>query len=189
MSREVKVGLLAIITIFMSIWGYKFVKGSNMFKSTKTFTTTFDDVTGLNGSSSVFLNGLKVGQVLSIKLNPDNVKTMDVVYNVDGDIPIPQNAVAQMKNEGVMGGKFIAISFDKPCTGPDCAKSGQELQGEVVGFLGSMIPEGEMGEYFGGASGELRALLSEIGDQNSDAKIDVIVRESGRNGSKNQSTY
>jgi phospholipid/cholesterol/gamma-HCH transport system substrate-binding protein len=176
MSREVKVGILAIVTIFMSVWGYKFVKGSNMFKSTKTFTTTFDDVTGLNESSSVFLNGLKVGQVLSIKLNPGDVKTMDVVYNIDDDIPLPKNAIAQMRNEGIMGGKFLALSFDKPCSGSDCAQSGQRLEGEIVGFLGSMIPEEEMGDYFGGATGELRALLSEIGAQESNAKIDVIVR-------------
>jgi phospholipid/cholesterol/gamma-HCH transport system substrate-binding protein len=160
----------------MSVWGYKFVKGSNMFKSTKTFTTTFDDVTGLNESSSVFLNGLKVGQVLSIKLNPGDVKTMDVVYNIDDDIPLPKNAIAQMRNEGIMGGKFLALSFDKPCSGSDCAQSGQRLEGEIVGFLGSMIPEEEMGDYFGGATGELRALLSEIGAQESNAKIDVIVR-------------
>jgi phospholipid/cholesterol/gamma-HCH transport system substrate-binding protein len=176
MSREVKVGILAIVTIFMSVWGYKFVKGSNMFKSTKTFTTTFDDVTGLNESSSVFLNGLKVGQVLSIKLNPGDVKTMDVVYNIDDDIPLPKNAIAQMRNEGIMGGKFLALSFDKPCSGSDCAQSGQRLEGEIVGFLGSMISEEEMGDYFGGATGELRALLSEIGAQESNAKIDVIVR-------------
>lgn len=176
MSREVKVGILAIVTIFMSVWGYKFVKGSNMFKSTKTFTTTFDDVTGLNESSSVFLNGLKVGQVLSIKLNPGDVKTMDVVYNIDDDIPLPKNAIAEMRNEGIMGGKFLALSFDKPCSGSDCAESGQRLEGEIVGFLGSMIPEEEMGDYFGGATGELRALLSEIGAQESNAKIDVIVR-------------
>jgi phospholipid/cholesterol/gamma-HCH transport system substrate-binding protein len=176
MSREVKVGILAIVTIFVSIWGYKFVKGRNLFKSTMTFHSTFDNVNGLDGSSGVFINGYKIGQVLSIKLNSADVHKMDVSFNIDDDIPIPKDAVAVMYSDGIMGGKVISLKFDKPCLDGDCAKSGQKLQSETLGLLGSMIPKGELSSYFGEAGSGISEFMNKVGADGSDNKIDNIVR-------------
>lgn len=176
MSREVKVGLLAIVAIFFAIWGYKFVKGQNLFKSTNTYYTTFSDVTALAPSSAVLINGYKVGQVTSIELSPDNVKKMNVFFIVDGDIPLPKDAIVQMKSEGVMGGKQLALSFKKPCSGGDCADSGQFIQGENIGLLASMMGVDEMSSYVDEATGGFQDVISKLGAPDSKGKVNDIIR-------------
>ncbi len=176
MSREVKVGLLAIVAIFFAIWGYKFVKGQNLFKSTNTYYTTFNDVTALAASSAVLLNGYKVGQVTSIKLHPDDVKKMDVFFIVDGDIPVPRDAKVQMRSEGVMGGKQLTLAFAKPCTTNDCAESGQYLHGENIGLLASMMGVDEMSSYVTEATGGFQDVISKLGSPNSKGKVNDIIR-------------
>ena len=42
---------------------------------------------------------------------------------------IPKDAEAVIVSTGLMGGKAIDMKFDKPCSGPDCAESGDFLQG------------------------------------------------------------
>ena len=176
MSREVKVGLLAVICIFLSIWGYKFLKGHNVFENSNTFYATFSDVTGLAPSSSVLMNGYKIGQVRNIELHPDDMKKMNVFFNIDGDIPLPKNSRVIMKSEGIMGGKYITIEFDKPCSGADCAVSGDKLEGVTIGLLGSMLGEDDVSSYVGEVSSELEMLIKSIGSDNREGKIDDIVR-------------
>ncbi len=176
MSREVKLGLLTIVSLFLAIWGYKFIKGQNLFLSTSTYYTTFSDVTGLDVSADVLVNGYKVGSVTEIRLNPKNVKAMDVYFRIEGKIGVPQSTVVLMKNDGIMGGKNLALSFDKHCEGGDCAPSGSLLPNKIVGLLGSMIPADEASVYVDNTTRSARALMEGIGKDGNNTKIDLIVR-------------
>ncbi len=176
MSREIKLGLLTVLTLFLAIWGYKFIKGQNLFKSSATYYTTFSDVTSLAVSSDVLVNGYKVGSVTEIRLNPANVKAMDVYFRIDGSIGVPNDAVVLMKNDGLMGGKVLALSFDKHCKNGDCAPSGTKLPNKIIGLLGSMVSTDEVGTYMDGATKSARDLMQDIGKEGNNTKIDLIVR-------------
>ncbi len=176
MSREVKVGLLAIIAIFFAIWGYKFVQGQNLFEDNNSYYTTFSDVTALAASSPVLLNGFKVGQVTAIKLNKDDVKKMDVHFIIDGGIPIPKNASVVMKSEGIVGGKILTVEFDSPCESGDCAPTGSFIEGRVLGLLGSMVGTDEVTEYMSEASVGIQEIIKTLGAEGSEGKVNDIVR-------------
>jgi phospholipid/cholesterol/gamma-HCH transport system substrate-binding protein len=176
MSREIKLGLLTVITLFLAIWGYKFIKGQNLFKSSATYYTTFSDVTSLAVSSDVLVNGYKVGAVTEIKLNPENVKAMDVYFRIDGAIGVPKDAVVLMKNDGLMGGRVLTLLFDKHCTEGNCAASGSKLPNKIVGLLGSMVSQDEVSTYMDGATKSARDLMQDIGKEGNNTKIDLIVR-------------
>lgn len=176
MSKEVKVGILAIIAIAVSIWGYKFLKGQDLFSSNKSFHTTFSDVTKLPNSATVFLNGFKVGQVTSIKLNPTDVKMMDVHFNISGDIPLPKDATVVMKNDGFIGDKLLSLEFDRPCSGPDCAESGDFIEGKSIGLIGSMIGANEASSYVSEMSGEVQQLIASLGAEGSEGRLNDIIR-------------
>jgi phospholipid/cholesterol/gamma-HCH transport system substrate-binding protein len=175
MSRELKLGILSLITLFATVWGYKFIKGQDLLHKSTTFYSTFSDVTGLAVSSDVSLNGYKVGTVTQIKLNPADVKSMDVFYRIDGKIDIPKDAIITLRSEGLVGGKILALSFTKPCSGADCAQDGQKLQSKTLGLLGSMVDPSEIGVYTDGATSAAKNILANLGKDGSDAKVDLIV--------------
>ena len=71
MSNETKIGLLAIIAIALSIWGYKFVRGKNILVKSNIYFVEYTDVDQLKTSSPVLINGFQVGVVADIYLKPD----------------------------------------------------------------------------------------------------------------------
>lgn len=146
MVREIKIGLLALIVLAGVIIGYQFVKGKNVFKNTKVFHTEFADVDQLEVASPVLINGYKIGSIVDIRLNPDNVKSILVSYEVDGKLPFPTNTIANLESSGLMGGKQLTLSFDAPCSG-NCAKDGARIQGNSVGMIESMMGVSSIDNY------------------------------------------
>ena len=57
-SREVKIGFVAIITIAVLIWGWNFLKGINIFKPTTTYYAVYNDIQGLIESGRGFAQRL-----------------------------------------------------------------------------------------------------------------------------------
>ena len=176
MSREVKLGLLTFITLFAAVWGYRFIKGQNLFQPSRTYLCSFNDVTGLAVSSDVTVNGYKIGTVTDININPNDVHTMDVTFRVDGKINIPKNAQAVMRNEGIVGGKTLSLVFESVCKGDDCAPSGHKFTSKSLGLLSSMIDPSEVNEYISGASDQVKELVKELGKDGNNGKVDLIVR-------------
>ena len=67
-SKEVKVGLLGTVALTMLYFGFNFLKGSDLFSTTKRYFVLFDNVGGLQPSNAIRLNGVQVGRVESTKL-------------------------------------------------------------------------------------------------------------------------
>ena len=62
-SKEIKAGLIALIAIIGFVLLYQFMKGKSLFTTDDVYYAKYDNVEGLEASSPVSLNGLKVGQV------------------------------------------------------------------------------------------------------------------------------
>lgn len=177
MSREIKIGILTLIVLVTMIWGYTYLKGRNLLSPATELFTTYDDITDLNVSSPVLVNGYKVGTVTKIKLNPNNVKKMDVYYLIDNDYHIPKTATANLKSLGFVSGKGIFLEFKEPCTGESCAKRGDEIQGKTVGFLDAMFGEGEMSNYSSELTTSVRTIVANIGKEGEPGSINESVRQ------------
>jgi phospholipid/cholesterol/gamma-HCH transport system substrate-binding protein len=177
MSREIKIGLLTLVVLVTMIWGYTFLKGRNLLTTANELKTTYNDVSGLNVSSPVLVNGYKIGTVTKIKLNPKDVKKMDVFYLIDSEYKVPKNAVAELKSAGIMDGKAIVLSFEKECTGPDCATKGDELSGQTYGLLGSMLDAKEVSAYSTELTESARSILANVGKAGEPGSINETVRQ------------
>ncbi len=147
MSNEVKIGLLAIVTIALAFWGYKFILGKNLLVKSNTYQVLYENVDGLQIGTSVRINGVKVGSVANINLLPDDEEQVLVILDLDRTVRIPPNTVAAITPVGFMGGQVIVLEYDKPCEGSDCAKSGSFLKGETRGMLASMMGEDDLKNY------------------------------------------
>ena len=131
MSREIKTGIISIAIIALFIWGYNFLKGQNLFESnSRVFYIEYDNIRGLNKSSTVSIHGLKVGKVSDIVFNPDPQKkgTLIVKISLDDNFEFTKNSLVKIYSTGIIGGESLAII---PSYEGEIAVSGDYLRGEV----------------------------------------------------------
>jgi phospholipid/cholesterol/gamma-HCH transport system substrate-binding protein len=176
MSKELKLGILGAISIFAAVWGYTYIKGNDLFSSTKTFYTTYDDVTGLAPSNPVLVNGYKIGTVSKIVINPKNVKKMDVYFTIIGDYELPKDTKVGLVTESIVGGKMLTLSYDKPCS-TDCAKDGDFLNGQVIGLLTSMLGTDDLNSYIKTFSTETKTLVDGLGQEGAPGALNSSIRQ------------
>ncbi len=138
-SNEARIGILATITVLVSIWGYKFLKGQDILDRTLTIYADFYDAQQINKSSPVFFRGVNIGTIKEIVFRPDNGTKATLVLSIKQNPGIPKNAEAVLFSAGVLDGKAINLVFEKTCVGGDCVQSGDFLKGRTMGALESMI--------------------------------------------------
>ncbi|MCQ8782794.1 MlaD family protein [Mangrovibrevibacter kandeliae] len=66
-------------------------------------------VTGLGQGSQVLFNGLKVGDVRQLRLDPNNPRVVIATTQVDGNIPITESTRATIGFQGLTGIAFIEL--------------------------------------------------------------------------------
>ncbi|HEX5625757.1 MAG TPA: MlaD family protein, partial [Saprospiraceae bacterium] len=89
MRNEVKVGILGVVTLAVLIFGYKYLKGSNLLDRSRTYYVKYPDVGQMDPSSPVLVRGFKVGIVTKIELDPENPKMVLVTMDVKNEIKLP----------------------------------------------------------------------------------------------------
>jgi phospholipid/cholesterol/gamma-HCH transport system substrate-binding protein len=155
-SNEIKIGLLAVIVISASVWGYQFLRGRNIIQSASNYYVRYENIDQLAPTSAVMIRGMNIGTVSKLELD-DDMKTIIATLTIDRHIRIPKDAEAVIVATGLMGGKAIDIKFDNPCSGPDCAESGDFLQGRIRGVLDSFLDKEE-----GGTLDEIKTNIGDV---------------------------
>lgn len=162
MSNEVKIGLLAVVTIALAFWGYKFILGNNILVKTNSFQVLYDDVSGLQVGTDVKIHGVDVGTVSKVELLPGEKEQVLVVLDLEKDIKIPKNTKAVIATTSVMGSMDVMLKYDKPCGGANCAEVGSFLEGETLGLIGSMVGTDNLELYIEKLEKTLVVLLDSI---------------------------
>ncbi len=137
-TREIKTAVLVIASILLFIWGYSFLKGTDLFTDYKTLYVQYDNVEGLAAAAPVTINGLVVGKVNSITLQHATGKLI-VELQIKSDFPISKSSLVNIYEPGLIGGKQIQIvpNFEDKTL----AKSGDYLNGRIVPGLTSLVGE------------------------------------------------
>lgn len=124
-SKEVKVGLLALVAITILYVGFRFLKGIDFFDPTNTYYVEYNNVDGLSVSNPVKINGFRVGRVNSITLQQEGGDTRMIVgLEISDDLEIYEGSEAILSDDGILGSKSITLSI---------ARRGSVLEDE--GFL------------------------------------------------------
>jgi phospholipid/cholesterol/gamma-HCH transport system substrate-binding protein len=101
-------GVLALAFVFV-FWM------TNLAGGGKRYFIVFDgSVAGLTTGSSVGFNGIKVGEVQSMQLDPADARKVQVLISVHGDTPVRANSHASMQSLGLTGGTGIQITAGTP---------------------------------------------------------------------------
>lgn len=98
-SKELRVGIFAIIAIAVFYVGFNYLKGKNFLTNQTVYYAIFDDAKGLIPSNPVVVNGVPVGQVLTVDLDPTNGNKVLVGLEVRTDLPLPIGSEALLSSE------------------------------------------------------------------------------------------
>ena len=181
MSNETKVGLLAVVTIIMSVIGYNFLKGINLVNAPNIIYADYENVASLPIGAPVSINGLQVGVVKEMFFKED-LQNIRVAMNIEKEFRIPDNAVAVITSAGLIGGSSIFIDYEGVCNGDDCVQNEEVIRGRVASALEAYLgrPE-ELDPYFenlkrnvGPVTDTIKARLT---DPNDDDAISKSIRD------------
>ena len=101
-------GVLALAFIFV-FWMSNFAGGG------KRYYIVFESsVAGLTTGSSVGFNGIKVGEVQSFALDPEDARKVQVLISVRDDTPVRENSHATIQSMGLTGGSGVQITPGSP---------------------------------------------------------------------------
>jgi len=131
MSREFRLGLFIVVTMSILAAGI-FLIGSKefLFSSTYQLRTYFQNVAGLNDGAVVRVGGIQKGTVKHLDLPGRPDEKVTVVMNLESGTRciIKKDSVASIKSEGLLGDKYVEISFGSE--GAEAVKDGDTIGSE-----------------------------------------------------------
>jgi phospholipid/cholesterol/gamma-HCH transport system substrate-binding protein len=110
-SKETKVGILALVSFVILYLGFNFLKGRDFFSAENKYTVIYDNVEGLTAANQVSVSGMKVGQVKKVELIAGN--KVQVTLSIRKDLPLPVDTKALLSSDGLLGGKLIRLEMGK----------------------------------------------------------------------------
>lgn len=138
-SKEFKVGLLVVLGLLLLFVGVNFLKGGSLFGEDRVYYTKFTNSQGLQVSNEVQLNGLKIGQVKSVGLHPDDPNVILVAYSIDNkELQIPKGSTIELISSDILGTKALQLNLPSV----EQRLTGFFLSGDtLVGFIQPSIEE------------------------------------------------
>lgn len=127
-AREIKIGLVTIVTIIAFVIGFNYLKGSSIFNKQRTFFVVYKSVSGLMNSNAVTTSGLPIGQVNKIYFRNNTASEVIVEITITNDVIIPDNSVARIYSSDLLGTKSIEIIRGNS---PAAAQSGDTLTSDT----------------------------------------------------------
>jgi phospholipid/cholesterol/gamma-HCH transport system substrate-binding protein len=109
LSKEVKVGLLALVAGIILYVGFNYLKGIDFFSPTKKYFVVYKNVAGLAASNPVTLNGMTIGRVAQTELLINQKNKILVTLEIDDAIQVGDSSVALLANSSLLGGKEISL--------------------------------------------------------------------------------
>lgn len=109
--REIKVGLLAAVCLFLLFFGFNFLKGVNIFTPTNSYHGVYTHLHGLEEQAAVYIRGHKVGQVDAIHYDFTRDSAFLVDISIKKDINLPAGTRMALVSDGMLGGMAIELQL------------------------------------------------------------------------------
>lgn len=124
----------AIVGAFVLVLGAVLIAGVLWLASGGAFQKKYDSyraiedesVAGLNLNAPVKYNGVDVGKVRQIQLDPGNPKRVNLLFAIERGTPIREDTVAVLKTQGLTGIAYVELSGGAADAPPLRATAGSE---------------------------------------------------------------
>ncbi len=166
-AAELKVGLTMLLSVVILLGGIVWLKDMSVHTKSRRWHVTFPTAGGLSASDEVQVNGMRRGEVKSMKLVGDHVLAE---LDLSDDIVLTHDAVISIHDVGVMGEKVIGVAlghggppYDVRDTIPGIYQPGL---GEAMGQMGATV------DAVTGLVNDLRAVSAAI---NRDGRLERAI--------------
>ncbi|HVD99278.1 MAG TPA: MlaD family protein [Cytophagaceae bacterium] len=112
-SKEVKIGIMALVSGVVLYLGFNFLKGTDFFSPIKTYYVFYNDIDGLTVSNPVVINGFSVGRVNDIVLDQEHNNRIKVELQIDKEIVLGDSTQAFLSSVDLLGGKSIVLKLGR----------------------------------------------------------------------------
>lgn len=107
-SKELTVGLSLVVAAVIFVLGVRYFEDLPLFRGTYSLNTAFEDAGGLQAGSSVQINGVRVGAVDEVDLDPQT-KQVRVGFHVENDLAVPEGSYATVGGIAALGSVHMTI--------------------------------------------------------------------------------
>ncbi len=115
-TREIKIGLSAIVAIAIVYGGMIFLKGMSVLDNDNIYYLKMKNVSGLAPQSEVLMYGMKIGIVKDIQYRPD-YQDIIVKIEIDEEYTIAKGATAGLAKE-MLGTTRVSINMPETINEP-----------------------------------------------------------------------
>lgn len=110
-TREVKIGIFALLMLMSLYGGINFLRGQDIFGKNNTYYATYDQVNGIQTASAIVIKGYKVGTISNMSYDPNRSSKIVLEFSIKSKYKIPVNSKARIFSDGLMGGKSVEIEL------------------------------------------------------------------------------
>ena len=173
-SSEIRSGVFVVLAVVaLTILIFSVGNFRARLKSTSRYVTYVGNVKFLKTHDPVTYGGFKVGEIKTLEVAPDKHGMVKITLDVDVDTPVMEDSVITVKQDGILGPKYLEVSPGTP--GGKRAPSGTVLPGLApVAFV-------ELGPSFEGPMNRLDTLLDNvnkiIGDEEFRKNVSAMLTE------------
>lgn len=103
-------GAIVLASIALLVLGIiRFSSGSGFERYATYLVYMQESVTGINIDSSVEFNGVEVGKVRDVQLNPQNPRLVTLLLSIQSKTPVTRGTVAMLASRGITGIAYVAL--------------------------------------------------------------------------------
>ncbi|GHV10089.1 mammalian cell entry protein [Bacteroidia bacterium] len=132
-TKEVRIALITIVSAVVLYAGVNYLKGRNVFKPTNHYYVLLSNVSELQTSSPVYVDGFKVGVVNEILFDFSGQGNTVVQISLDKSIKIQTGSYVQLKTS-LTGGAYLNLQLNQYVS--TCCQIGDTIDGvSEVGLM------------------------------------------------------
>lgn len=125
-AHHVLIGLVTVLVVAGAMLFGLWLAKSSVDSTFKDYEVAFNEaVTGLSKGSAVQYSGIKVGDVISLRLDPNDPRRVLAQIRLSAETPIKQDTQAKLTLTGVTGTSLIQLSGGTPQSPPLEGKGGR----------------------------------------------------------------
>lgn len=144
-AHHVLIGLFTLIGLLAALFFGVWLVQSGQQQETRRYRVVFNEaVTGLTVGSQVHYNGLRVGEVRQLQLDPNDPRRVFADMEISAMTPINQGTRARLAIANITGAANILLSTDNPQAPPlQPAENGLPTIEADPSAIGALLGNGE----------------------------------------------
>lgn len=167
-AHHVLIGLFTLLAVGAAIVFALWLGNAATSREYKEYIVVFKDaVTGLSRGSAVQYSGIKVGDITSLQLDPQDPRRVIARIRVGADVPVKENTRARLSFTGITGNSVIELSHGTPSSPPLTSDNGPPVIVAKPSPISSLLADGE--DLMTNVNQLMSSARSILSDENADS--------------------